>query len=122
MKNILPIVLAAALLLAGVSRVAAHAFLDHAAPPVGATVRESPAAVKLWFTEKLEPAFSGAQVLDASGKRVDLGVKAGAVPGNAAVLEVALPKLKPGTYKVVWKAVSVDTHRTNGQFTFTLAP
>jgi methionine-rich copper-binding protein CopC len=29
-----------------------------------------------------------------------------------------LPSLGAGTYKVVWLVVSVDTHVTNGNFTF----
>ncbi len=110
--------LAAAFLLC-VPRAGAHAFLDHATPAVGAKIRAAPAEVKLWFTEKLEAAFSSAQVFDAAGTRIDLGAKPGV---DAAVLTVALPKLKPGAYKVCWKAVSVDTHRTKGEFTFTLAP
>ena len=52
---------------------AAHAFLDHALPAVGSTVHAPPAQVKLWFTQKLEPAFSNAQVSDSAGKRVDRG-------------------------------------------------
>ena len=49
----------------------AHAFLDHADPRVGSTVAQSPAQVTVWFTEKLEPAFSTLKVQDASGKDVD---------------------------------------------------
>ncbi|MGA8656942.1 MAG: copper resistance protein CopC [Chthoniobacterales bacterium] len=41
---------------------------------------------------------------------------------NPAVLEVALPPLKPGKYKVIWRAVSVDTHVTTGNFTFEVTP
>jgi methionine-rich copper-binding protein CopC len=39
---------------------------------------------------------------------------------NPALLTVSLPELKPGKYKVVWRAVSVDTHVTTGNFTFEL--
>jgi methionine-rich copper-binding protein CopC len=52
---------------------AAHAFLDHAIPGVGSAVREPPAQLKLWFSERLEPEFSTVEVLDRSGKRVDRG-------------------------------------------------
>jgi methionine-rich copper-binding protein CopC len=51
----------------------AHAFLDHADPRVGNTVKSSPSAVTLWFTQKLEPAFSSAQVTNASGAVVSTG-------------------------------------------------
>jgi methionine-rich copper-binding protein CopC len=33
-------------------------------------------------------------------------------------LHVALKPLSPGTYKVIWRVLSVDTHRTQGDFTF----
>jgi copper resistance protein C len=94
----------------------AHAFLDHARPPVGGTVGAPPAAVQLWFTERLEPAFSTLQVLAPSGERVDQG---GAQVGpDGTRLSVALKPLPPGRYKVVWRVVSVDTHVTNGEFSF----
>jgi methionine-rich copper-binding protein CopC len=35
-----------------------------------------------------------------------------------ALLQISLPQLKAGIYKVVWRVVSVDTHVTNGSFTF----
>ena len=41
---------------------------------------------------------------------------------NSALLEVGLPALKPGKYKVVWRVVSVDTHVTTGDFTFEITP
>src|SRR2546430_7216017 len=47
-----------AALLFGVAGARAHAVLDRAEPRVGSTVRTAPADVKLWFTERLEPAFS----------------------------------------------------------------
>jgi methionine-rich copper-binding protein CopC len=97
----------------------AHAFLDHAAPRVGSTVQASPAEVKLWFTQELEPAFSTLSVADASGRRVDKrDVK---LEGDGTVLRVSLPALEPGRYKVTWRVLSVDTHVTEGDFTFEVA-
>ena len=65
--------LVAATLIMFASHAGAHAFLDHAAPAVGSTVHGSPPQLKLWFTQRLEPAFSTARVLDRSGKQVDTG-------------------------------------------------
>jgi copper resistance protein C len=97
----------------------AHAFVDHAEPAVGSQIHSSPVQVKIWFTENLEPALSKIQVFDASGKEVDKhDVKIDR--SNPALLTVSLPELKPGKYKVVWRAVSVDTHVTTGNFTFEL--
>jgi methionine-rich copper-binding protein CopC len=99
----------------------AHAFLDHAAPAVGSTVRAPPAQVKLWFNQALEPAFSTVRVVDKSNQRVDRA-DAKVDPGNATVLQISLPPLAPGRYRVVWRVLSVDTHVTEGDFTFDVAP
>ena len=45
----------------------AHAFLDHAEPRVGNKVATAPREVTLWFTQKLEPAFSSVSVTNAAG-------------------------------------------------------
>jgi methionine-rich copper-binding protein CopC len=49
----------------------AHAFVDHTEPAVGSQIHSAPAQVKIWFTEKLEPALSRIQVFDTSGREVD---------------------------------------------------
>ena len=103
------------------ARLSAHAFLEHSDPSVGSKVHSAPAAVRIWFTEAIEPRFSSIQVFDATGKQVDkkdthLDLS------NRSLLQVSLPQLGAGTYKVVWRVVSVDTHRTNGDFTFQILP
>ena len=98
----------------------AHAFLDRAAPAVGSTVRTSPPTVRMWFTEALEPAFSGASVVDAKGRPVTSG-KARVADGGHMVLEVPLQTLPAGRYTVSWEVVSVDTHKTTGTFSFVVA-
>ncbi|HEY7991314.1 MAG TPA: copper homeostasis periplasmic binding protein CopC [Stellaceae bacterium] len=112
--------LLAAIFLACAGPARAHAFLDHAEPAVGATVA-APKDVSIWFTEQVEPAFSAIEVTDASGHRVDEG-GTHRDPANARLLHVALKKLPQGDYKVTWRVVSVDTHRTQGDFSFTVAP
>ena len=102
-------------------RVEAHAFLDHADPRVGAVVHTSPAQVQLWFSEELEPAFSSVQVVDASGKRVDKSDQR-IDASNRTLMRVSVSPLPPGVYKVSWRVVSVDTHVTEGDFTFTVSP
>jgi copper resistance protein C len=39
---------------------------------------------------------------------------------DATLIHVSLKPLPPGSYKVHWHAVSVDTHATDGTFTFTV--
>jgi len=105
------------ILLVESARLEAHAFLQRAEPSVGSTVQTSPNEVRIRFTENIEPAFSSIQVFDASGKEVDKR-DAHLDRSDHALLHVSLPRLGAGTYKVVWRVVSVDTHVTNGNFTF----
>ena len=92
----------------------AHAFLDHADPRVGNKVATPPHEVTLWFTQKLEPAFSTIPVTNAAGQRVDTGKAS--INGNQ--MSVTLRPGGTGTYHVNWRVLSVDTHTTNGNFTF----
>jgi methionine-rich copper-binding protein CopC len=92
----------------------AHAFLDHAEPRVGNTVATAPREVTLWFTQKLEPAFSSVAVTNSAGQRVDTGKTR--VSGNQ--MSVSLRSGGAGTYRVNWRVLSVDTHTTDGSFTF----
>jgi copper resistance protein C len=106
--------------LVGASIASAHAFLDHAQPAVGSTVKTPPAEISIWFTEKLEPAFSSIQLFDQQGAKIGKG-KATVDSVNPELLRLTIPKLNPGTYKVVWKVMSVDTHLTSGSFNFTVS-
>ena len=102
---------------ASLATLEAHAFLERADPAVGSSVQMSPSEVRIRFTENIEPAVSSIQVFDASGKEVDkrdLHLDR----SDHALLHVSLPQLGAGIYKVVWRVVSVDTHVTNGNFTF----
>ena len=105
------------ILVAASTRLKAHAFLKDADPGVGSTVQRSQSEVRIRFTENIEPTVSSIQVFDASGKEVDkrdLHLDR----SDHALLHVSLPLLGAGIYKVVWRVVSVDTHVTNGNFTF----
>ena len=112
---------ALAVLLWGTAGAEAHAFLDRGDPRVGSTMRTPPAEVRLWFTESLEPAFSSVRVLNEAGHRVDKG-DSRVDPSNLALLRISVPMLPPGTYRVVWRVLSVDGHVTEGDFTFRIAP
>jgi methionine-rich copper-binding protein CopC len=97
----------------------AHAFLLKSDPTVGATVT-APKTVRLEFSEAVELSLSGIDVANGAG---------GAVPTNARfnsndhkVLLADLPPLSPGAYHVKWHVVSVDTHRTEGDFIFSVKP
>lgn len=93
---------------------AAHAFLEEANPRVGSTVRAAPREVTLRFTQDLEPAFSSVTITDASGQPVNTGSIG--ISGN--VIRVPLRELGEGRYRVTWRVLSVDTHTTEGAFSF----
>ncbi len=105
------------IVLAGSASLEAHAFLKGAEPSVGSTVQTAPNEVRIRFTENIEPAFSKIQVFNVSGNEVDKR-DVHLDRSDPAVLQVSLPPLGTGTYKVVWRVVSVDTHVTEGSFSF----
>jgi methionine-rich copper-binding protein CopC len=94
----------------------AHAHLDHSVPAVGSMVSPPPQDLTLTFTQSLEAAFSTVEVTDSSGARVDQGEAK--ISGNT--MQIGLKTLSPGTYTVHWHAVSVDTHKTQGDFSFSI--
>jgi methionine-rich copper-binding protein CopC len=114
-------VLAVALALLGSPPAFAHAFYEHASPAAGSEVRTSPQAVTITFSEAVEPHFSKIEVQDANGARVDDGT-AHSAGNDGKDLAVGLNKLAPGKYTVIWHVTSVDTHKTEGRFDFTVAP
>ena len=110
-------VLALAVLVLAPLPVWAHAFLDHSDPRVGHTVDRSPAMVRIWFDGVIEPVFSTIRVESESKQRVDKGD--GRVnPTDQTVLEVSVPPLPAGKYRVFWSVIARDGHRTDGDYSF----
>lgn len=105
------------ILLAAHVSASAHAELRRATPAAGGAVATAPAEVVLNFSETLEGAFSSVAVRDAAGKRVDKA-DAHVDPADPTVMRVSLQPLIKGTYVVVWRALTADTHRTKGTFSF----
>jgi copper resistance protein C len=121
MRRILVALVGGAVAIGAAPSARAHAFLDHASPAVGSSVPASPPLVTLWFTQDLEPAFSDVKVTNEAGQRVDLS-NAHIPQGSPDELQIGLKSLPPGTYLVSWHVVSVDTHPTEGTFTFDIKP
>ena len=103
-----------ALAAAGAAGAQAHAYLDHASPLVGSS-GSAPREVRMWFTQALEPSFSGAQLRASGGAVVGSGHVDASDPKQ---IVIPVHGLAPGQYKVNWKILSVDTHRTEGSFGF----
>ena len=117
-RTIIVLSASAALVLSGTVAAFAHAHLVRATPAVGTTVSTPPSEVTLRFSEKLESAFSSVVVRDQTGKQVDKG-GATVDKGDRTLMRVLLQQpMTPGVYKVEWKAMSADTHKIDGNFTF----
>src|SRR5262249_7364379 len=99
----------------------AHAFLNQAVPPVGGTVATSPEEIRLSFSEGVEQRYSRIELATSDGRAIVTG-PATRDPGDDKQLVLAVPLLAPGRYKVSWHVVSVDTHRTEGAYSFSVAP
>jgi copper resistance protein C len=99
----------------------AHAFLDRAIPGVGMTVSGSPRELQLSFTQGVVVAFSNVTVSADGGGAVPAS-KPVNDPSNQQIIHVRLGHpLKPGGYTVTWHVLSVDTHRTEGTYHFTVS-
>lgn len=105
----------AALGLFAASQADAHAHLVKADPVANATVA-SPQTITLQFSEKLEPKFSGFELMksDGGGVAITSSVSDKTITGGVKT------RLAPGIYMVMWHVVSSDGHRMEGNFTFTV--
>ena len=104
------------------SSASAHPKLLSAEPAAGEAAATSPKQIKIIFSEAVIPQFSGAEVKDQAGKKIATG-KATVDPADRKQLLVPLNQpLPPGDYKVEWYAVSDDTHRVKGSYSFSVPP
>jgi methionine-rich copper-binding protein CopC len=118
MNSISAVALVVASLSAGAAF--AHADLQSAEPAAESAATTSPRQIRLTFSEAVIPKFSGVELKDQAGKLIATG-KAAADPANRNVLVVPISEqLPPGNYKVEWHAVSEDTHREKGAYSFSV--
>ena len=96
---------------------AGHAVLQRAEPRIESTLKRAPDEIKLYFTERLEPAYSSVRVVNDQNVQVDRQ-DSRVDRSNPALLRATLPRLPPGTYKVIWRVLSIDADVTEGGFTF----
>jgi len=98
-----------------------HPQLQSADPAPGAATTTSPKQIRITFNENVIPKMSGVEVNDQTGKIIPT-CKAATDPANKKLLVVPInEQLPPGDYKVEWYAVSDDTHRVKGSFSFSVA-
>jgi len=96
----------------------AHAHLKTQRPEDNAQLTSSPTALTLTFSEEIEPAFSGVELLNEQHQPLALK-KAAVNPQQRAQLIVPLSQsLSAGEYQVKWHVLSVDGHKTQGSYRF----
>jgi copper resistance protein C len=99
----------------------AHPALTSSNPQANAPAAGSPAEIRLSFSERLIAKFSGVDLKDESGKPVATGAATvDPKDGKQLVVPLTAP-LAAGSYTVLWHAVSEDTHRVTGQYSFKVA-
>jgi methionine-rich copper-binding protein CopC len=97
----------------------AHPELQSTEPAAGASTA-FPKQIRITFNEAVIPQFSGLELKDQTGKVIATG-KSETDPANKKILVVPVKdELTPGDYKVEWHAVSADTHRIKGSYSFSV--
>jgi copper resistance protein C len=98
----------------------AHAYLTKSDPAAGSVLQTAPKTLLLTYTEDLDVAFCTVTVTDGMGMN-DAAGKPQPVPGHSNEMRVPLNIQMAGKISVAWHALSTDTHKTKGSFSFTVA-
>lgn len=100
------------------SPVFAHTELISAEPAPGAQLVESPAVIRLTFSEPV--AESSRIVLLTEDFQAVEGLVTQFNPEVPEQVYTPVPSLEPGVYSVQWSAASVDGHEIKGSYTFSV--
>src|SRR5215207_4102826 len=121
-RTLLPVAMLMVALLAALTPgdVSAHAAFDRSDPQPNTVLAESPAEIRIWFTEPLEEEYNEVRLFDETGHEIpNLTVERG--EGDKSLVVPISEPLANGTYSVVWKNLSsADGHPAQGYFTFTV--
>jgi len=98
----------------------AHAHLKTETPAADTTLKASPTELSLGFSEGIEPSFSKVMLKGPDKKVVKTGALALAANDNTQAIVPLTTPLGAGKYTVSWNVVSVDGHKTEGQYSFTV--
>ena len=97
----------------------AHSFPEKETPAAGQKLASPPSEIIIDFDAPIEKLFAKLEVTGADGQ--NLAVGAPQVSDDGIRLSIKLGALKPGDYTVKWAVLCIDTHHTNGSYTFTVA-
>jgi methionine-rich copper-binding protein CopC len=114
-KTIVAFALIAASLTASVAQ--AHAKIVASEPKADGEPQAAPKQIRLRFNEKLEPAFSKIELVDAREVAITLP-RISVDKDDPKVIYTAVPALQAGQYRVRWVTMSHDGHKTSGEFGF----
>lgn len=98
----------------------AHAHLQQQTPAADSEVSPAPTALTLTFSEGIEANFSGITLKGADGKSINTGKAARSDNDKAQLIVPLTETLASGLYTVEWHVVSVDGHKTKGQYQFSV--
>ncbi len=98
----------------------AHAHLTQQSPAANAQVTASPQALTLNFSEGVEPAFSGATLTGPQKEQIKTGKATRNEQDKTQLIIPLVQSLETGKYTVDWHVVSVDGHKTKGQYSFSV--
>ena len=123
MKFTAPRALGAALFLLGslsASPVFAHAHLQQQTPAANSEVSPAPQTLTLNFSEGIEPGFSGVTLTGPDRRIIPVGKAVRNEKDNTQLVIPLNEALGDGLYTVEWHGVSVDGHKTKGQYQFSV--
>jgi methionine-rich copper-binding protein CopC len=112
---------AAAISIAFAGQAMAHAHLKSSTPAADSSVKAAPSELDLTFSEGLNLKFSGIKVTSPNKTAVKTG-NGMLMDKDTTLMVPVTDKLAPGKYTVEWHALSTDGHKTNGAYSFTIAP
>ena len=121
-KWVVPFVIAMLGVISSAVRVEAHAFLVRAEPPVGSKVNKAPTEVRVRFSETVQAGLSSIKVYNLNGKQVDKKNTHSDRADQSVLCVSVIPSMTAGSYKVIWRVTSMDTHVTDGNFRFQIVP
>lgn len=98
----------------------AHAHLTKQNPAANAEVTTSPQALTLNFSEGVEPGFSGATLTGPNKELIKTGKATRNEQDKTQLIIPLVQSLETGKYAVDWHVVSVDGHKTKGQYSFSV--
>lgn len=95
----------------------AHAILLTSEPAPSAVLDQSPTEITLFFSEEVDTVFGKIRILDSSGTEIQT-IEPVRDKANNTIIRTPISTLGEGTYLVIWRLASSDSHPVQGSFSF----